>query len=255
MNYPIFNQNDNLTFGNTENIYSYSNDKEEEIKQEINTKIRLGFIRKVYGILSIQLLITTIFCYISMSSKSVQIFILENIAIMIIMFTLLIILPIIIICCGGLMRQVPQNYIILLLFTLAESYFVGYICAKTRPEIVFMAATMTFVMVLSLTFYAINTNTDITMKGGIIFILIAIMFLFTIFCFFIPMNIFIVIICLLSVVILSFYIIYDTQIIMGNRQEMIQVDDYILGAFMIYTDIISLFLQLLRIFSYFTDNS
>ena len=50
------------------------------------------------------------------------------------------------------------------------------------------------------------------------------------------------------------YIIYDTQIIMGNKQDMIQVDDYILGAFMIYTDIISLFLQLLKIINYFYDN-
>ena len=117
-----------------------------------------------------------------------------------------------------------------------------------------MAAAMTFVMVLSLTFYAINTNTDITMQGGLIFIFSAALFLFVIFSFFIRNSLFMVIIALLFVILFSFYIIYDTQMIMGNRQEMIQVDDYILGAFMIYTDIISLFLELLRIISYFSDN-
>ena len=38
-------------------------DTEERLK-DINLSIRLGFIRKVYGILSIQLLITTILCFV-----------------------------------------------------------------------------------------------------------------------------------------------------------------------------------------------
>ena len=250
--YPSFSQNDNL-FGNTENIYS--NYKEEEIKQEIDTTIRLGFIRKVYGILSIQLFITTIFFLFSMTSESLKLFMLNHTGIMLLMVLILIIIPFIIICCTGIMRQVPQNYIILLIFTLAESYCVGFICAYTRPEVVFMAAAMTFVMVLSLTFYAIYTNNDITMQGGLIFILSAALFLFVMFTFFIRNSFFMVIIALLCVILFAFYIVYDTQVIMGNRQEMIQVDDYILGAFMLYTDIIGLFLELLRIISYyFTDN-
>ena len=34
--------------------------KEDEIKTEINVNIRLGFIRKVYGILTFQLLFTSL---------------------------------------------------------------------------------------------------------------------------------------------------------------------------------------------------
>ena len=152
------------------------------------------------------------------------------------------------------MGVIPQNYIILLIFTFAESYVVGFICAYSKPEIVFMAAEMTFVMVLSLTFYAINTNNDITMQGGLLFIFSAAILLFIFFGFFIRNSLYYVIISLLCVILFSFYIIYDTQLIMGNRQEMIQIDDYILGAFMIYTDIISLLIQLLNILSYFSDS-
>ena len=133
--YPIFNNpNEQLTFDqieNSENIYS---SKEEEIKTEINTAIRLGFIRKVYGILSIQLFITTLFCLLSMISQSVKEFMIFNRGLAYIMLFLLIIIPTIIIYCTKTMRQVPQNYIILLLFTLAESYFVGFICAFTNSE-------------------------------------------------------------------------------------------------------------------------
>ena len=62
------------------------------------------------------------------------------------------------------------------------------------------------------------------------------------------------ILALIGVILFSVYIIYDTQLIMGNRSEMIEVDDYILGAFMLYTDIINLFLELLKIINYFSDN-
>lgn len=249
------NPNDQLTFGpmgNSENIYSQA--KEEEVRVEINTVIRLGFIRKVYGILSIQLFITTIFCIFSMTSKSFKEFMLFHRGLFYLMLFILIVFPILIVCCQGLMRQVPQNYIILLIFTLAESYAVGFICAFSKPEVVFMAAMMTFIMVLSLTFYAINTKTDITTYGGLIFIFSSALLLLVIFGLFIRYNFFHVLISLFFAILFAFYIIYDTQLIMGNRQEMIQVDDYILGAFIIYTDIINLFLELLRILSYFTDN-
>ena len=189
-----------------------------------------------------------------MISQSLKEFMVTHLGILIVIFILLIILPIIIVCCQGIMRQVPQNYIILFLFTLAESYCVAFICAYTRPEVVFMAAAMTCVMVVTLTLYAINTKTDITMQGGLFFILSAALFLFVIFSWFTRNSLIQIIIALICVVLFSLYIIYDTQIIMGNKQDMIQVDDYILGAFMIYTDIISLFLQLLKIINYFYDN-
>ena len=252
MNY----QNQYPTFDQLENIENnYSQAKEEEIRTEINTTIRLGFIRKVYGILSIQLFITTIFCFFAMTSKSLKEFMLYHQGLMTLMFFLLLIIPCVITCYQGLMRQVPQNYIILLIFTLAESYVVGFICAYSKPEIVFMAAAMTFVMVLSLTFYAINTNNDITMQGGFLFIFSSAILLFIFFGFFIRNSLYSVILSLFCVILFSFYIIYDTQLIMGNRQGMIQIDDYILGAFMIYTDIIGLFIQLLNILSYFSDNN
>ena len=253
--YPNFNPNEQLNFdqlGNNENICSQS--KEEEIRSEINTTIRLGFVRKVYGILSIQLFITTLFSGFAMISKSLKEFMVYHTGILFLMLILIIVLPMVIVCCVGIMRQVPQNYIILFIFTFAESYCVAFICAYSKPEIVFMAATMTFVMVFSLTLYAINTKTDITMKGGLFFILSAALLLFIIFGWIVRNRLFHVIIALISVVLFSLYIIYDTQVIMGDKQEMLQLDDYILGAFMIYTDIITIFLQLLKIINYFYDN-
>ncbi len=92
-------------------------DTEERLK-DINLSIRLGFIRKVYGILSIQLLITTILCLIAMISKSYQSFLINNISLAYLMIFLTIILPIIIICCPDTMSKIFLIFNILIFYIL-----------------------------------------------------------------------------------------------------------------------------------------
>jgi FtsH-binding integral membrane protein len=137
----------------------------------IDQAIRLGFIRKVYGILSAQMLLTTFMCFLSMFSNSFLRFQIENIWLIYIAMICTLILPCLIFCYEDLFRKVPTNYVILGVFTLFESYIVGFICGVTNPRVVFMAAFMTLAMVIGLTLYAMTTKTDITMQGGALFII------------------------------------------------------------------------------------
>lgn len=249
--YPIFNNpNEQLTYNQIENSNNIYSPKEEEIKIEINTAIRLGFIRKVYGILSFQLLLTTISCIIAMISSSAKLFFVSHKGVLLLTCFLVLSISLIVSCFPNLFRIVPLNYILLLIFTLAESYLVACLCAFSKPEIVFMAATMTFVMVFALTLYAINTQTDFTIKGGLLFILSAAVLLLIIFSCFVRNRLIDVIISLICVVLFSFYLIYDTQLIIGKKQDLYQVDDYILGALNLYVDIIGIFINLLDLFNY-----
>jgi FtsH-binding integral membrane protein len=45
----------------------------------------------------------------------------------------------------------------------------------------------------------------------------------------------------------SLYLIIDTQLILGGRKAELTLDNYVLGAAMLYIDIIQLFLQILKI--------
>ena len=45
----------------------------------------------------------------------------------------------------------------------------------------------------------------------------------------------------------SLYLIIDTQLIMGGREKELTMDNYVLGAVILYVDIIRLFLEILRI--------
>lgn len=45
----------------------------------------------------------------------------------------------------------------------------------------------------------------------------------------------------------SIYLLIDTQLILGGKHKKLSLDNYVLGAVILYIDIIGLFLELLRI--------
>ncbi len=55
--------------------------------------------------------------------------------------------------------------------------------------------------------------------------------------------------CGIGVLIYSIYLVIDTQLIMGGKRYELEIDDYILAAFILYTDIIMIFLYILRLLS------
>ena len=52
--------------------------------------------------------------------------------------------------------------------------------------------------------------------------------------------------CMVGVMLFGFYLIVDTQMIMGGKNVELSIDEYILAAMMLYIDIIQIFLYLLR---------
>lgn len=52
---------------------------------------------------------------------------------------------------------------------------------------------------------------------------------------------------LFSIILFSAYIIYDTQLLTGKGKHALSIDDYVLGAVMLYIDIVLLFLQILKL--------
>lgn len=49
------------------------------------------------------------------------------------------------------------------------------------------------------------------------------------------------------VIVFGFYILIDTQLIIGNKSNELNDEDYILGALILYIDIIQMFIYILRI--------
>lgn len=118
--------------------------------------------RKVYGLLSMLLLTTTIFCSFSVLSLEFSQFQNDNNWLFWVCFVGSIATLIPLACSSKLSKTVPVNYLLLLAFNLFESYMVSYICTLYTPESVVLAAAATLASTISLTFYAYTTKRDFT---------------------------------------------------------------------------------------------
>lgn len=210
-------------------------------------EVRMGFIRKVYSIVTFQLVLTVVFSLIVYNNKQVKDFLVHQIWIFITALVLNIITVYALFCCKSNARTVPRNYILLTIFTLTEALFVSAITAMADPGIVLLALVLTAAMFIGLTSYALITKTDFTMCGGFLFVLCCITLTATIFNIFMGSRILETVIAGVSLALYSLYLIYDTQLIVGGKEQELQIDDYILGSIMIYIDIIQIFIRILQI--------
>ena len=128
------------------------------------TSVRMGFVRKVYSILSIQLLATTLIAspFVLMDTIRVQSFIYQNQWLFYFSLAVSLLTMIVFACFPGLMRQVPINYLLLSLFTLTEGLTVGIVSSMYTTGSVVMALALVCLVTCSLTVYATNTTKDFT---------------------------------------------------------------------------------------------
>lgn len=220
-----------------------------------DVSVRNGFVRKVYGILSAQLLTTL--C-IGGAVMRLSYMMKTNILLPLLILSLIMSVAMMCICMcrPELMRRSPTNYIILALFTLSESVMVGSICGGYKLESVLVAVAITAIVVIALTIWACTTSVDFTGMGPYLFcflmvltgfgLMIAIAGMFAGAAAMQPLRL---MYAAMGALLFSVYLVYDTQLIMGGKhQQAFGVDDYCMAAISLYIDIIQLFLYILQLF-------
>jgi hypothetical protein len=249
------NQNNNYdTFNNFNNFNNIQrniiNIKQNEIEerdpeQKITESIRRNFVKKVYGILSIQLLITFILICFSFSNK-VRNFYIKNMWLIYVGSILGLIIIIIFACFKTTVRKFPYNYILLFIWTLCEAIVASAIASKYNYKTVITAIGILAGIVIGLTIFASLTKIDFT-KFGMALVICGFGFcLFGLFGFLFGewLN---CLYCVIGVILFSAYLVYDTQLILGKFGSEYNIDDYVFAAVALYLDIINLFLLILRL--------
>jgi len=210
--------------------------------------VRLGFIRKVYSILSVQLVITMaiigIFTLESVKAYSQghpELWILA----MVIMFVSLITLA----CCEGVRRKTPHNFIFLGLFTLAEGFMLGTVTARYRADEVLMAVGVCAAITLALTIFAFQTKIDFTAMGGVLIAVLVCFVLFGLIAAFFPASRTLNLVYAgIGTIIFSLYIVYDTQLMVGGSHKYsLSPEEYVFASLNLYLDIVNLFMYILSI--------
>ena len=147
----------------------------------------------------------------------------------------------------------------LAVFTACESWMVSLITSMYTPQSILLCAVATAAATLGLAFYAMTTKSDFTSIGNSVtgnsFIIVAFgLALFNVIFWVSLINIFLIrspFMNLLTSIALSIvymiYLLVDIQLVMGGKRNGLSLDNYVMGAMMIYVDIISLFIKILRI--------
>ena len=150
-------------------------------------------------------------------------------------------------CSKQLSRKVPVNYALLLTFTVCMSYFVMIATSHYDPHTVILAAGLTAMMVIALAFYALFTKVDLSILFGACILIVVSMIVCGVSMVFTFSPVAYTIYCGLGALLFGIYIIYDIKVIICNPYWGLSTDDYIIGAIILYMDIIQLFLFILRL--------
>ena len=210
---------------------------------------RMNFIRKVYSILATQLSITSLFIVWVQTSDDMRQFMMKNNGLAILASLMAIVFACAIICCFG--RQAPINMILLFAFTVCESYSVAGLTAFYKPKITMMAGATTALATISLTIYAFKTKTNIEVFYAMAFVVYVAMLPLIIISLFVGLGALYTLYCCLGLLLYSLYLIIDTMMIVGGKPvsgKGCSMDDYVIGAMMLYLDIIMMFIYILQLF-------
>ncbi|KAK7269782.1 hypothetical protein RIF29_22518 [Crotalaria pallida] len=224
--------------GNSNGLYPYMIESPE---------LRWGFIRKVYIIISMQLLFTAAFASVFISFQPARDFVKYNPYRFLVLFGSLIVTILILFVLSKFYKKHPVNLFLLGLYTLGMSVTVGYACAFSKGIIVAEAAFLTGVVVCSLTlytFWAVKRGADFSFLGPFLFASLMVMLLFSMIQLFFPLGpLGRMIYAAIGALLMCGFIVYDTCDLIKTYDY----DDYIWAAISIYGDIINLFIYLLSL--------
>lgn len=224
------------------------------------TSVRHGFVRKVYGILIFQLAVTIgIGAWVMRLGEAWILDHPNSVTLALAASSALTIASLCALSCNPqLMRKTPQNYILLSLFTLGKAVLIGFISAQYAQESVLIAMGIVALTVFGLTIFTCQTTYDFTGVVPYVFtcglVLCGLGLALSLASMlgagaFEAFGVLRLLYAAGGALLFSFYIVLDTQRIVGGKTELdYSVDDYAMAAISLYLDILNLFAFLLQVF-------
>ncbi|NWV37742.1 LFG4 protein, partial [Grantiella picta] len=207
--------------------------------------IRMAFLRKVYSILTIQVLLTTVTSAIFLYSTGVQAFVHERPALLLISgFGSLAV----IVALTLYRHQHPVNLYLLFGFCfLIDKLLFLFIVSFYDVSIVLQAFILTTAVFLGLTAYTLQSKRDFSKFGAGLFACLWILIFSGFLRLFFYSETIELVFAAAGALLFCGFIIYDTHLLMHKLSP----EEYILAAINLYLDIINLFLHLLRVLEAF----
>lgn len=212
-----------------------------------NKSIRRAFIRKVFLVLTAQLVVTLAFVSVFTFVDEVKSFVQVNMWTYFLSYGVFFVSVCVISCCGSVRRRHPWNLVALSILTLSLSYMVGTIASYHDTDTVVMAVGITAGVCFTVVVFSLQTKYDFTSCHGVLFVCLMVLILFGLLCIFIQDGILHVVYAGLAALLFTCFLAVDTQLLLGNKDLALSPEEYVFAALNLYTDIINIFLYILAI--------
>ncbi|GAA6052181.1 hypothetical protein JCM3770_000783 [Rhodotorula araucariae] len=205
--------------------------------------VRNAFVRKVYGVLFCQILLTTVVGWVMSANDTIVDWTREHSSLMLLptfgaIFAMLAVY--------WKRHSSPANVILLGVFTLLEAVTLGSVISYFNSEIVLQAFVITTFVFLGLTLFTLQSKYDFSSMGTYLYAILLVFFFTSLVGVFLPWSRgFDLFMAGAGCLLFSAYIVYDTHLLFTR----LHVDDWIVACVSLYLDIVNLFLQILRILS------
>lgn len=211
--------------------------------------VRRAFVRKVFSIVTLQLVFTfsvvCVFTFSSVVKNAVQ----NNLwaylcSYLVFAVVIMIFIPCVYIC-ESFGRRHPWNLLGLFIITLSLSYMVGTIASFHNTTAVVITMGVTLVISVAIIIFSAQTRFDFTIYSGVLLILAVDVVMFVFFCTFYSSHMASITYGCLGALVYSLFLMIDCQLMVGMMSDRVNPEEYVLAALMIYLDIMVIFLYLL----------
>ena len=223
----------------------YEGENKNIIKSDIShVHPRILYIRKLYLMLFIQLLIVSIITFCAWYFSDFKNFLNKYHWILTVSLVLSLILLFFSLFFRKFAAKMPLNWIIYILFTLLISFCFSYAVALGNSDVALMVFVTGAAVCFSLMIYALTTKTELTYQGASLYVLGSILLTFQLFLIFTDVTFTHVIFVCVGEVLFAFYLVFDTMTYVSGSLYKWEKEDSVSGAVVIYLDVFLLFLRL-----------
>lgn len=219
-------------------------EKQDKSVWQAEVALRLSFLRKVYGILTAQLVLTVLVVLVCIavpqckeliqSSPVLNIFLLIGTVISLIALVIK-------------RHDTPINYYLLAIFTVIEGLSLGSVVTYFDVDLVVKAFVITTAVFLALTAYTMQSKYDFSTWGASLFSFLWIIFFASLLQMFFWSETMEFVISIGGAILFCGFILFDTHLIMHKLSP----EEYVMASVNLYLDFINLFLYILRILQAF----
>jgi hypothetical protein len=206
--------------------------------------VRRGFLKKVFGLVCMQLAATAAMCAVFMLVPSVRAFVLGTPSMLLVTFVGSMGF---LVAASAKKDSFPVNLYLLAGFTLCMGWSIGTVCAmyyaKGLGIVVLEALAITASVTMGLTAYTLRSKADFSYLGAGLGSALWVLIIGGLMASLIEMPAMHLVMAIGGAVLFSLYIVYDVYLISCRLSP----DDYIFAAISLYLDIANLFLHILRL--------